>query len=73
MDPVRANQLAAMIELRAAELRVRPPAWVEQVPPLATPWFATSLVGLRLHLLCNSPPAFRRRNLFVDSTLGDRV
>ncbi len=73
LDPVRANQLAAMVELRAAELRVRPPSWVEQVPPLATPWFATNLVGLRLHLLCNAPPTFRRRNLFVDSTLGDRV
>jgi hypothetical protein len=73
LEPVRANQLAAMIELRAAQLGVRPPAWVDEVPPLATPWFATSLVGLRLHLLCNSPPVFRRRNLFVDSSVGDRV
>jgi hypothetical protein len=72
-DPVRANQVAAMIETRAAQLGVRPPEWVEHVAPLTTPWFASDLIGLRLHLLCHSPPAFRRRNLFVDSKVGDRV
>jgi hypothetical protein len=73
LDDVRANQLAAMVETAAARLGVRPPAWVEAVLPLATPWFATDLVSLRLHLLCNSPPVFRRRGLFVDSTIGARV
>ena len=73
LDDVRANQLAAMVETTAARLRVHPPDWVDQVTPLATPCFASELVSLRLHLLCNSPPAFRRRNLFVDSTVGDRV
>jgi len=73
LDEVRANQLAAMVETTAARLRARPPDWVEQVSPLGTPWFASELVSLRLHLLCHSPPAFRRRNLFVDSTIGDRV
>jgi hypothetical protein len=28
---------------------------------------------LRAHLLRVSPTAFRRRNLFVDATVGDRV
>lgn len=73
LDDLRANQLAAMVETTAARLGVRPPAWVQNVLPLATPWFATELASLRLHLLCNSPPAFRRRSLFVDSTIGDRV
>lgn len=73
IDEVRANQLAAMVETRSAKLGVRPPSWVEEVKPLAMPWFATDLIGLRLHLLCQSPPAFRRRNLFVDATVGDRV
>ena len=36
-------------------------------------WFASELKSLRLHLLTKSPAPFRRRNLFVDSTLGDRV
>jgi hypothetical protein len=73
LDDLRANQLAAMVETRAAQLSTRPPDWVKQVKPLARPWFASELVALRLHLLCNSPPAYRRRNLFVDSTIGDRV
>jgi hypothetical protein len=73
LDDLTANQLAAMTETAAARLRVSPPDWVEQVSPMRVPWFASELVSLRLHLLTNSPPAFRRRNLFVDSTIGDRV
>jgi uncharacterized protein (DUF1778 family) len=73
LDEVRANQLAAMVETTAARIRVRSPDWVDDVSPLRNPWFASELLSLRLHLLCNSPPAFRRRNLFVDSTIGDRV
>jgi hypothetical protein len=67
------NQLAAMVETAAARHAVSPPLWVRDVAPLRVPWFATTLVALRLHLLTNSPPAFRRRNLFVDATLGSRV
>lgn len=67
------NQLAAMVETRAAQLGVPPPPWVHDVPRLAEPWFASELLSLRVHLLTHSPPAFRRRNLFVDSTIGDRV
>jgi hypothetical protein len=67
------NQLAAMAETAAARHGVAPPKWVHQVKPLADPWFASQLVSLRLHLLSSSPPAFRRRNLFVDATLGARV
>lgn len=73
LDDVSANQLAAMVETQAARLHIQPPAWVSETAPLTQPWFPTSLVSVRLHLLCNSSPAFRRRNLFVDSTLGDRV
>jgi hypothetical protein len=73
LEDVRINQLAAMVETRAAELDVQPPPWTGTVKPLSVPWFATSLLSLRMHLLCNSPPAFRRRNLFVDSTIGARV
>jgi hypothetical protein len=73
LEAVSANQLAAMVETRAARLRVRPPGWVSEIGPLEQPWFPTTFLSLRLHLLCNAPAAFRCRNLFVDSTLGDRV
>lgn len=73
LDELAANQLAAMVETVATKKGVRPPAWTLDIEPLGAPWFPTALVSLRLHLLCNAPPAFRRRNLFVDSTFEDRV
>lgn len=68
-----ANVVAAMVEQACALRCVDPPGWVAQVPALAEPYFASSLVSLRLYLLTHAPPAFRRRNLFVDATIGDRV
>ncbi|MEX0892765.1 MAG: hypothetical protein WEB88_11395 [Gemmatimonadota bacterium] len=67
------NYVAAMVEFVANRLAVEPPSWTRSVMPLEGPWFATSLCALRLHLLCASPVAFKRRNLFVDATVGDRV
>lgn len=72
-DEWTANYVAAMTETAAHRLKVTPPAWTATVVPLARPWFSSPFPGLRLHLLLASPPAFRRRNLFVDSTIGDRV
>ena len=71
--PLDANLVAAMVEFRAHQLGVAPPAWARWIAPLDTPWFAGGLVSLRAHLIAVSPVAFRRRNLFVDSTVGDRV
>ncbi len=73
LPPFLANYVAAMVEQASARRGVPPPDWVRDVPPLETPRFATSLPGLRLHLLRSSPVPFRRRNLFVDATVGDRV
>ena len=73
LTPFACNYLAAMVELAASRQGIAPPAWTGQVPPLDTPYFATDLASLRLHLLAHSPPPFRRRNLFIDATLGDRV
>lgn len=67
------NYVAAMIELAAHKKLVNAPAWVKEIPPLEQPVFGSDLKGLRLHLLLSSPPPFRRRNIFIDSSLGDRV
>lgn len=72
-DPVWANYLAAMVETILQRHDLPRPAWLGRIPHLRDPWFATSLQSLRLYLLCVSPPAFKMRNLFVDSTIGDRV
>jgi hypothetical protein len=73
LGPFEANYLAAQVEHRATQLGVEPPVWARWVQPLDEPWFATSLKSLRIYLLAASPVAFRRRNLFVDSTVGQRV
>ena len=73
LPPFEANYFAAMIEYAAMLKGTVPPAWTRTVPALERPWFASSLKSLRLHLLTNSPPPFRRRNLFVDSSVGQRV
>jgi hypothetical protein len=73
LSPFLKNYVAAMVELATSRKGVEPPAWVAAIPPLERPYFAAPLAGLRWHLLTASPPAFKRRNLFVDATLGARV
>ena len=73
LDPWAANYVAAMVETAAHRHQVRPPDWTLAVQPLGRPAFAAPLESLRLHLLLAAPPAFKRRNIFVDSSIGDRV
>lgn len=73
LAPFAANYLAAMIEYAAAARNAPVPEWVKNTERLEAPWFASSLQGLRLYLLTHSPPAFRRRNLFIDSSVGERI
>jgi hypothetical protein len=68
-----ANYLAAMIEYGAGRRGVPVPSWVRDIPPLERPLFGSELPSLRLYLLAHSPAPFRRRNIFIDATLGDRV
>jgi hypothetical protein len=72
-DPYRANYVAAMVELAAHRVGVLPPAWTATVLPLEAPVFIDPSLNLRAHLLTASPPPFRRRNIFIDSSVGDRV
>lgn len=73
LPPEAANYLAAMIEQACAARDVETPAWTRDIAPLTTPVFGSTLISLRLHLLANSPPPFRRRNLFIDTSIGGRV
>ena len=68
-----ANTVAAMVEHVCAARGQKPPAWTSEIAPLAQPSFGSALLSLRLHLLTNSPAAFRRRNLFVDTVVGGQV
>ena len=73
LDNYLMNYVAAMIETAAQQKNALAPSWISEIAPLEKPHFGVSLKSIRLHLLTNSPAAFRRRNIFVDSTLGDRV
>ena len=67
------NYVAAMVEHACARRAVAVPWWVRAIEPLSDPVFGSELQSLRLHLLTQSPPAFRCRNLFIDSSVGERV
>lgn len=73
LDPLMQNYVAAMVEQASAQKEQSAPAWTRDVVPLAEPWFATRLPGLRMHLLLSSPVPFKRRNIFIDSGVGWRV
>lgn len=73
LTPFLQNYVAAMVEQTCNQRAAEPPAWTTEVLPLAVPWFATPLRSLRLHLLTASPLAFKRRNIFIDASVGDRV
>lgn len=67
------NYLAAMIEHAAHQKNTPPPRWTQTINPPTQPQFGSELKSLRLHLLLHSPAAFRRRNIFIDSSIGDKV
>ena len=73
LTPFLSNYVAALIEQACEQRSVRVPAWVRAVAPLPDPMFGSELKSLRLHLLTHSPPPFRRRNIFIDASIGDRV
>jgi hypothetical protein len=73
LSDFHANYVAAMVEHLCAANAVDAPHWTRGVAPLAQPVFGTQLASLRLHILAHSPPAFRRRNLFVDTAVGSQV
>ena len=68
-----ANYTAALVEQAADQKQVPPPTWVRSIQPLDRPYFAGGLKSLRPHLLRAAPVPFKRRNIFVDAGLGDRV
>lgn len=57
--------LAAYADLLATRIGVAPPAWVFAVTRIVPePWFAVNGPRSRLLALRDSPPEFKRRNLF---------
>lgn len=72
-DEYLSNYVTAMVEYTANINNISAPDWVNGVQPLSKPRFASNLKSLRLYLLTHSPAPFRGRNIFIDSTVGDRL
>lgn len=68
-----ANYIAAMVEQACNRAAVPPPDWTRFVTPLREPYFGSALNSLKLYLLTHSPPPFRYRNIFIDSSIGGQV
>ena len=73
LSPFLRNYVAAMVEVASGQKGQSPPAWTARFEGLDEPWFATPLESLRPHLLQSAPVPFKRRNLFVDASVGARV
>ncbi len=73
LTPYVGNYVAAMVEYACGRRAMAPPAWTRSIEPLIEPVFASALQSLRVHLLIHSPAPFRRRNIFIDSSLGARI
>jgi len=73
LSPYWQNYLAATVEQAAVQKNQAPPEWTTKIQPLEEPVFGSTLRSLREHLLFNAPPVFRRRNIFIDASVGARV
>jgi uncharacterized protein (DUF1778 family) len=67
------NYAAAAVEQEASRRGASAPAWTREIEQPFRPHFAWDLRSLRPHLMRVSPPAFKRRNLFVPSPLDRRA
>jgi hypothetical protein len=73
LSPFLANYVAALCETACNMRGVPVPAWTRRTEPLPEPVFGSALPSLRLYLLTRSPAPFRRRNIFIDSSVGEQV
>ncbi|MFQ5705650.1 MAG: hypothetical protein ACE5HT_16730 [Gemmatimonadales bacterium] len=73
LSPFLQNYVAAMVEHAAHQKGVESPEWVRDVTSLDQPHFTVEFASLRLYLLRCAPVAFKRRNIFVDASVSDRV
>jgi hypothetical protein len=73
LPPFLANYVAAVVEAACERQGIPVPAWAGTVAPLDEPAFGSTLQSLRLYLLTHSPAPFRRRNIYIDASLGERV
>lgn len=65
--------LASTVETLCREFGIRAPGWCRGVVPLEEPWFVAGMESLKAMALAESPPYFRKRNIFVLNNFLDRA
>lgn len=73
LTAARLSYLAAAIDRAAANRELESPEWARKAPVPLEPQVGSRLASVRLHLLTMGPVAFRRRNIFVDASIDERV
>jgi uncharacterized protein (DUF1778 family) len=73
LDQETLNYLAGAIELASSQRNLPSPGWTARVAVPDMPLFGSQLAALRLLLLTTAPLALRRRNVFVDASIDQRV
>lgn len=58
--------LAALAEHFCTIAQVEPPEWCHEITRfLNTPWFALDSDEGKVFLMCETPPSFKKRNIFI--------
>lgn len=73
LDEFGFNYIAAMVEHACNRKKIKPAVWVHDAEGLSEPYFGSPLLSLRLYLLTHALIPFRKRNIFIDSSIGDRL
>ena len=72
-DPKMDALLASTAEALCDELKLQPPAWLENIPECSQPWFVGDLERLKAISIVESPLRFRLRKIFVLENFLSRV
>lgn len=73
LDEFSFNYVAAMVELACHRKKIKPATWLHDAEGLSEPYFGSSLLSLRFYLLAHALVPFKKRNIFIDSSVGDRL
>ena len=73
MESDQLSYVAAIIDQLSVIRDLEKPHWITEIKGHDKPYFGSDLQSLRLYLLIKSPVAFRQRNIFIDSSAGERV
>lgn len=65
--------MASTVERLSRELKKSAPSWCASVASLPRPWFVAGLENLKAMALVESPPEFRKREIFVLANFLDRA